>query len=482
MPRHPETGDFATHMGRIGAALDRFLVFDHPDAMATMDVWRPALDRPLPQTGIGATAVIDEFIDVVMTGGMRLSDPRFWAFITSGPATVPTVVAAASQITGPQRYTVTAFNQLEELSLEWLAELCGLDPGMRGVYSSGGSVANLLGLGAARQWAYEADGIDPAADGLSGPPMAVYASTETHHTVQRAAGVLGIGRRSVRSVPIDDRQRMIPEALAAMLEHDRAAGVRPMAVVATAGTTNTGAIDPLREIGEIAGRHGAWFHVDGAYGLVGSLDERAAPHYDGLELADSAIVDPHKWLGAPAGIGATFVRDRSLLHRAFTQEPAAYLEGSFVEDIQISFDSMGSIPYADFGVELTSPSRGVVVWSILRELGVEGVRQRIVEDNDRARRVAELADAHPRLESLTRPMLSVACVRYVPPEGVDGDDLNRRLLRRLVRETGYLASSTLVDGTFVVRPCFINVRTVDDDIDGFVVAIAEIGDDLVARV
>jgi aromatic-L-amino-acid decarboxylase len=146
----------------------------------------------------------------------------------------------------------------------------------------------------------------------------------------------------------------------------------------------------------------------------------------------------------------------------------------------VSFDSMGSIPYADFGVELTSPSRGVVVWSILRELGVEGVRQRIVEDNDRALRVAELADAHPRLESLTRPMLSVACVRYVPPEGVDGDDLNSRLLRRLVRETGYLPSSTLVDGTFVIRPCFINVRTVDDDIEGFVAAIVEVGDDLTA--
>ncbi len=201
-------------------------------------------------------------------------------------------------------------------------------------------------------------------------------------------------------------------ALAAALDRDRRAGILPVAVVAAAGTTNTGAIDPLRGAGDLAHAHGAWFHVDGAYGLPGILDDRVAPLYDGLELADSAITDPHKWLGAPVGIAATFVRDRSILHRAFTQEPADYLEGAFSsDDVQSTLDNMG-IPYFDFGVELSAPPRGVMVWAILRELGVEGVRARIVADNDFARYLAARAHEHPRLEVLAEPVLSICGFRY----------------------------------------------------------------------
>ena len=480
MVMHPETAGFGAHLARLGKELDRFVAFDHPDAVSTMDWWRPELDRPLPDTGIGAEAVIDEYVDVVMTGGGRISDPHFWGFITAGPATVPAVVAAASHVAGPQRYTITAFNMLEELSLGWLADLCRLGD-MGGVYSSGGSVAQLLALGAARQWAYETAGIDPSADGIaSGPPMTLYASTEAHHTVQRAAGVLGLGRRAVRAVPVDSGQRLDPDALDAMITADVAAGLRPMAVVATAGTTNTGAIDPLRAAGEIAARHHAWLHVDGAYGLPGILDERISHLYDGLDLAESVIVDPHKWLNTPVGIAATFVRDRSLLYRAFTEEPAAYLEDAFTADADIrsSLDSMGPVPYADMSVELSSPARGVVVWSVLREIGREGVRARVVADIDRARRVTDLAEAHPRLEALTDPTLSVACFRYVPGGAADIDSVNRTLLRRVVRETSFIPSSTIVGGAYAIRPCFINVRSTDEDVDAFVEAVVRLGDDL----
>ena len=206
----------------------------------------------------------------------------------------------------------------------------------------------------------------------------------------------------------DEQLRLRPDLVRAAIAADLAAGIVPMAVVATAGTTNTGTIDPLRALGEIAREHGAWFHVDGAYGLPGILDDRVAPLYDGLELADSAIVDPHKWLGAPTGIGATFVRDRSILQRAFMQEPADYLEtdGHGGTPAESALSEMG-VPYADFGVELTAQARGVVVWSILRELGRDGVAARIRQDDDHARRVAELARAHPRLELLLDPVLSV---------------------------------------------------------------------------
>jgi aromatic-L-amino-acid/L-tryptophan decarboxylase len=479
MAARSETGNLGAYVSRIGIALDEFLRATEGDPMTRYDDWSTALDGPLPVEGVGGEAVIEELEHTVVPNGTRLCEPGFWGWITAGPSTIPVVALLAAAVASPQRYTITAFNRLEELSLAWLAELCGLPAQMKGVYSSGGSVANLVALGAARQWAFEQAGLDPAANGLDSRQVALYASTEAHHTVQRAAAVLGLGRRSVRQIATDDRQRLDPGALAQAVVADVAAGILPVAVVATAGTTNTGAIDPLRAAGELARAHGAWFHVDGAYGLPGIVDERLEALYDGLELADSAIVDPHKWLGAPVGIAATFVRDRSILHRAFTQEAAAYLEGAFADasEVRVSLDSMG-VPYADFGVELSAPARGAVVWSILRELGREGVRGRIRHDNDLARHVASRVRASDRLELLAEPVLSICCLRYRADTIVDLDLLNAALFRRLMQETPYLPSSTVVNGSFAIRPCFINARTTLEHVDGFCDAVVRIGDEL----
>ncbi len=479
-PHAPETGSFRLYLGLIGEQLDRFLTFDHPDAYTEASVWRPQLDGSVPAVGVGADQTISELRELLIPYGSRISDPHFWGFITTGPTTVPVAAQTAAAIASPQRYTMNAFNFVEELSLDWLAQMFRLE-GMKGVYVSGGSVANLIALGAARQHAFEAAGLDPAAAGLNGRPATIYTSTEAHHTIQRAAGVLGLGRAHVRLIPVDEHQRMIPELLDEAIEQDRADGALAVAVVAAAGTTNTGAIDPLRAVGEIAGTHGAWLHVDGAYGLPGILDERISDRFDGLELADSVIVDPHKWLSAPVGVASVFVRDRSLLYRAFTQEPSDYLEGSFVKDEEVvnSFDSMG-IPYGDLAVELSAPARGVQVWSIIRELGVEGIAARVRADNDLATQVAETAELHPRLESLTKPQLSVACIRYQPGEG-DPNRLNEVLLRRLIRETPFAPSATTVDGRFAIRPCFINARTTPAQVEAFVNAVVALGDDETGR-
>jgi aromatic-L-amino-acid decarboxylase len=475
----PETRRFEEYFARVGEQLDRYVDGEYGDAMQRHAEWSGALAGPLPEHGVGADAVVDELQRLVVPNGMRLADRGFWGWITVAPTTVPTVTSAASLIAGPQRYTLTAFNLLEELSLDWLRDLCGLPGEMKGVYSSGGSTANLVALGAARQWALERAGIDPAADGLDGSRLAIYTSTEAHHTIHRAAAVLGIGRANVRLIPTDREQRLDVSALRDRIAADARDGVRPVAIVAAAGTTNTGAIDPLREAGEVAREFGAWYHVDGAYGLPGILDDRVAHLYDGLELADSAIVDPHKWLRAPVGIAATFVRDRSILHRAFTQEPAPYLEGAFADpdDVQSSLDHMG-IPYADFALELTAPARGAVVWSILRELGREGVRAQVRRDNDFARRIADRAGASEALELLAEPVLSVCCFRYARDDVDDLDGLNAAIVRRLVRETPFLPSSTVVNGSFAIRPCFINARTRVEDVDGLADAVVRIGDEM----
>jgi len=264
------------------------------------------------------------------------------------------------------------------------------------------------------------------------------------------------------------------------LASGRAAGVLPVAIVASAGTTNTGAIDPLAEIATVAREQGVWLLVDGAYGLPGVLDERKSALYRGLEHADSVIVDPHKWLGASVGVAATFVRDRELLRRAFTQEPADYLEGSVAQEtgdapaIEHSMDDFG-IPYFDYGVELSAPCRGVVVWALLREIGVEGMRARIRRHNDMAAHVAARARAHPNLELLLEPTLSICCFRYVVPGVADLDRLNRLLHRRLVRGNRNLPSTTRVNGGLALRPCFVGARAEMSHADALVDDVLRLG-------
>lgn len=473
-----ETGQLEILLTRLGAALDQFLRFEHPDALHPGHRWREQLDIPLPKAGIGIDRVTEELIRDVIPNGSQAPKPGFSGFITTGGTTVAALAATAANVASPQRYSLMAFNLLEEVSLKWLAEMCGLGA-MQGVYSSGGSTANLLALGAARQSAFEKLGHDVAATGLN-RPAAVYATAEAHHTVQRSAGVLGMGRRAVRGIACDSQGRMDVQALRKSIAADQAAGVLPIAIVANAGTTNTGAIDPLQAIGEVARETGTWLHVDGAYGLPGILDERRAALYRGLELADSAIVDPHKWLGAAIGVGATFVRDRELLRRAFTQEPANYLEGSVEQEesaagaIEHSMDDFG-IPYYDYGVELSAPCRGVVVWAMIREIGVDGMRARIRRHNDMAQRVAALAREHPNLELLAEPTLSICCFRYVCPEVEDLNRLNRQLHRRLVRENRNLPSTTQVNGKLALRPCFIGARATMAQADSLVEDVLRIG-------
>jgi len=477
-----ETGRLQELLARIGGGLDEFLKFEHPDALIRQQSWKSALQRPVPQRGIGIDEVTRELLEQVIPNGSPVSKPGFTAYITTGGTAASTLASTAASIASPQRYLPTAFNFLEELSLDWLAQMFGLGA-MKGIYSSGGSVANLVALGAARQCAFEKVGRDPARDGVD-RAVGVYASHECHHTIQRSGGVLGIGRRAIRPIACDEQGRMRIDALRAALQQDLAEGILPMAIVANAGATNTGAIDPLAEIGAIASEFDIWLHIDGAYGLPGILDSRLSHLYRGLELADSVIVDPHKWLGASVGVAATFVHDRSLLERAFTQEAADYLEGTLEQDpeagsqIEHSMDDFG-VPYFNYGTELSAPCRGVVVWALIREIGVEGMRERIVRHNDMARELAEFCRAHENLELLLEPTLSVCCFRYVAPGIDDLDRLNQRLFRRLIRENEFLPSTTRVNGRLALRPCFLGARSGPDQVDGLLQAVLRIGVELV---
>ena len=340
--------------------------------------WRKVLDTPLPQQGAGAAGTLGVLADTVIPDSMRMSSPGFWGWITTGSTVVPAVARLAATFTATQRYLGHTSNLLEEVALRWLAEACDLPTGIQGVFSSSGSVANLLALGAARQRAYERIGHDPARDGLRDLPAGrIYGSVEMHHCMLKSAGVLGLGRTAVAMVPVDDRQRVDVDALRHAVETDVAAGVVPIAVVAVAGTTNTGAIDDIAALADIAETHGAWLHVDGAYGLFGRLDPRLADRYAGVDRADSWVVDAHKWLTVPTGVGATFVRDSAVLGRTFTGEPSDYIEGAFddVTEASSPWAAMG-VPYHDWSLDLSAPARGMVVWAALHEIGLDGLRDR----------------------------------------------------------------------------------------------------------
>lgn len=475
-----ETDTLLPRLQQLGQYLDQYLRFEHGDAMQHVSQWQDIVNADLPIAGVGIDQVIEELGQSIIPNGSQIPRPGCTSFITTGATSIGALATLASAVAAPQRIGLNAFSHLEETSLRWLADMFELGSDMKGVYSSGGSVANIVALGAARQYAFEQIGIDPATTGIT-RSCRIYASKASHHTIHRAAAVLGIGRQNVVTIASDNTGRMLPENLQQQLAKDSADDILAVAIIANAGTTSTGAIDRLEELGTIAKDHGIWFHVDGAYGLPGILDPEVKPLYKGLALADSVIVDPHKWLGAPVGIGATFVRDRNLLYRAFTQEASDYLEGSFSSaEAQHSMDQVG-IPYHDFGVELSAPSRGAVVWALIREIGKQGLADRVIRHNRMARHIAQRVSREEKLELVQAPTLSICCFRYVDPASGDLNELNNQIHRQLVHNNQNIPSTVTINGKLAIRPCFVGARTNWQHADDLVDEVIQIGDTLTAK-
>lgn len=467
-------------------ALDRFNRFEGPDPAGRRQAdWKAHLGSTLPEQGAGLDEVLKDLSEWIVPNGLRNGHPGFSGWVTTSPTTSGTAAALASTVAGSQRVWVHAFNHLEALSLDWLAQLLGFPSTWHGTYTTGGSSANLIALGAARQWAVEQQGVDPSMTGL--PPelkWRVYASSEVHHVVNRAAAILGIGRRNVIGIPVNAAGELDPDAAAARIRADRAEGYLPLAIVATAGTVNTGAIDPIRALRELATTEQTWLHVDGAYGMFGILDPDVREAYDGVAEADSVALDPHKWMAAPVGNGVAFVRDRGLLGRAFTLEPAAYLEGSMgtAPEVESPFDAFGEI-FHEFNLDQSAPSRGVQVWAILREIGREGMTDRVMRHNGFARYLSELVGRSPHLEQLAPVRLSICCFRFIHPDipAERLNDLNRDIVARLRAEGDLVPSTTMLQGRFAIRPCYINPRVRQSDVELLARRTEEIGLELLPR-
>ncbi len=486
-PDRATTHDLSGAVNALLPALERFLQFEGPDPARCRSRWQPLLDKPLPVSGIGRDAVLAELADLVVANGLRTGHAGFSGWVTTMPTDVGAAADLAQAIAIPQRWWATAGNFVDDLAMRWLIALLGFPASFAGTFTAGGSTANLIGMGAARQQAGERIGLHPSRDGNNGlVEPRVYCSTQTHHVVGRALGVLGLGRSSLREVALDRHGTIDLDRLQFALDEDAAAGRTQVAIVGCAGDVNLGRVDPLADLARLAGERGIWFHVDGAYGGWGVLDDRVCERFGDVAAYDSFAIDPHKWLAAPVGTGAVIVRDGVLLARAFQVEAGAYdLEREVpvgLGDSGSPFDELG-IGTPDFGVDFSAPARGVAVWAILSEIGSDGVRERIVRHNDCARRVAELARDAEALELLAEPELSICCFRYRPPGWEDEgrlDALNEEILHGIRARGRTVTSSTRVDGRFAIRPCFINPRSTLADAEALVNEVLAVGQDLAA--
>jgi glutamate/tyrosine decarboxylase-like PLP-dependent enzyme len=432
---------------------------------------------PLPDAGTAAAPLLDEAADLLFGHSLFNGHPRFWGFITASAAPIGALAdllaAAVNPNTGGWLLAPSAV-EIERQCVRWIAELLGYPTDCGGLLVSGGNVANFVGFWVGRRvkapWDLRSRGFDGEAR-----TVRVYTSQETHTWIQKAADLSGMGTDAIRWIPTDPKMRMDTTALRKTIEADIAAGDLPLLVVGTAGSTSTGAIDALDEVGEIARAHGLWFHVDGAYGAPAAALPESPAALKALSGADSLAIDPHKWLYAPLEAGCTLVRDEQALRDTFSYHPPYYPD---------SDESAAEPPtyYHEFGPQNSRGFRALKVWLGIRQAGRSGYVRMIRDDIALARRMYELAEADPEMEAVTLG-LSVATFRFVPRgfdtgrAGADSylDTLNRILIERMQEQGEAFVSNAVVNGRYLLRACVVNFRTTDADVAALMDVVRRLG-------
>jgi glutamate/tyrosine decarboxylase-like PLP-dependent enzyme len=411
-------------------------------------------DGPLPEQGMGESA-FDRLPDVLRVS--RANNGRFFGYVLGSGDPVG---ATGDLLASILNQNVTAWRSspaavmIEKTVVKWLSEALAC-PGFRGYLTGGGSSANLMGLTMAREARAPAN-----ERGVSGS-VAVYASTEVHMSIPKSVALLGIGRENVRLIPTDSSLRVDVAALDRRMDEDKAVGRIPVAVVASAGTVNTGAIDPLAAIAEVARKHGAWFHIDGAYGALAAIAERGK--FNGLELADSISLDPHKWLYQPLDCGCLLYRSSEAAQRAFSYS------GDYTR--ALSADPIEGFAFFEKSLELSRRFRALKIWLSLRYHGLAAFRESIRKDLAQARRLAQSVEREPQLELMGYGELSAVCFRY-RGEGKFSDEalnlLNTRILKQTQKRGLIYISNATIAGKFCLRACIVNHRTKDSDVDAII--------------
>lgn len=409
-----------------------------------------------------AAVVLHQVVEDVLAYPMGNSHPSFFGWINSGPdpmAVVGELLAAGmdASVAGGDH----AATHLEHGVLAWLRRVVGYPTSAGGLLTSGGSVANLTGLAAMRHWA--TDGSVRASGMRGGPLMVVYSSEQGHSSVQKALELLGLGSAQLRLIETDDDLRMRVDRLESAIDRDRAAGQLPVCVVASAGTVNSGAIDPLDAIAELCASHNLWLHVDGSYGAFGTLDERLTDTYRGLDRADSVALDPHKWLGIPVECGCALVRDESLMRATFSLVPE-YLR----DDTELPW-------FSEFGIQQTRAFRALKLWMALEITGEAGFAAMIRRHNDLAAHLAESVRSTDGLELVAHGPLSIVCFRYLPSTEADIDELNHRVAATIQAEGQAFLTTTVIAGKVALRACIVNRGTSEHHLDDLLDTVLDAG-------
>jgi aromatic-L-amino-acid decarboxylase len=432
----------------VEAAMDRIVahVDSLPEQPASHTVGGARLARslaePLPEHGTPFPKLLDLLFDRAVPRSINTAGPGYLAYVPGGGllhAAVADLIADSVNRYVGLFGAAPGLAQLEVNVLDWFREMVGFPPEAGGILTSGGSLSALTALITARRERLPENF-------LSGM---IYVSDQAHHSLEKAALLAGFPAANVRKLPSDERFRLRPEILEAAVEEDRARGLTPFLAVVSAGTTNTGAVDPLDEIAETADRHGLWLHVDAAYGGFFVLTEEGRQALRGIARADSIVLDPHKSLFLPYGTGALLVRDAEALRRTHSLA-ADYLP-----------ESRAEVDFCEISPELTRPFRGLRVWLPLKMHGIGPFREALEEKLALARWASDELKAIPGIEILAEPQLSALAFR-LNPGGLKTDELNRlnrSLMKRINDRKRVLLTGTLLRGEFVIRICVLSFRT-----------------------
>ncbi|MFG3229252.1 pyridoxal phosphate-dependent decarboxylase family protein [Kitasatospora sp. NPDC048194] len=443
------------------------LVSDHLAGLPARPVWQPMdeaarqalLDAPLPAEGRPLAALLDAIGTDVLPHPMGNGHPRFFGWVNSAPAPAGVLATLAASAMNPSTAGGDhADVHLERAVVRWIAELVDFPhPPGGGLLTSGASMATIVCLAAARNRAARLAGRDVREEGLAGmPPLVGYVTGETHSCVRKAAELLGLGSRHLRTVATGPDGRLDTADLRAAVERDRAAGLLPFLVVASAGTVGTGAVDAFEPIADLCEEQRLWLHVDGAYGAFGRLDPAIAHRYAGLERADSLALDPHKWLGVPVDCGCALVRDTEELRATFSLVP------SYLRD-----ESAGSLGwFSEYGTEQTRPFRALKVWATIAHRGRSGLARDITRCTVLARQLGELVRADDELELLAEVQTSIVAFRHRAP-GLDTaarDALNRAVAPAVQRRGRVFVTGARLGDHEMLRACLLNAATTEDDL------------------
>jgi aromatic-L-amino-acid/L-tryptophan decarboxylase len=430
-----------------------------------------AADHKLPEAGQAPDVLLRDTARLLFEHSLFNGHPRFFGYVTSSPAPIgmlaELLASAVNANVGAWKLSPMA-TEIEGQVVRWLAQFIGYPDDCGGLLLSGGNMANMTCFLAARAahagWDVRKQGVG------SGSRLCVYASSETHTWIQKAADLAGLGTDAIHW--IDGQKTIDLDQLERRYRQDTEEGYQPFLVVGSAGTVSTGAVDPLPALAAFSRDHGLWFHVDGAYGAFAAALEDAPPDLRGLRMADSVAVDPHKWLYAPLEAGCALVRDPAALRNAFSYHPPYY-----------RFD-VEATNYFDIGPQNSRGFRALKVWLALQHAGAAGYREMIEDDMTLARYLHDLAANHPELEALSHH-LSITTLRYVPPElrstlGSEKTEaylnqLNERLLAAIEKSGGAFMSNAVINGKYALRFCIVNFRTSTGDIEAMPQLIARLG-------